>query len=316
MDGTDITLGTCPDDIGLASSSYEIDFTKVQSQPSDWTLANYEYVKYGNNGAEFTFSKRGDAPTMWTNFKFFYGHIDYVVQAAQGQGIVSSMVLLSDDLDEIDWEATGTRQNYIETNYFGKGFLNYDVATYVPVSNLQYQFHTYSLDWSPSSIVWSIDGVAVRTLMAADAGQYFPQTPMKVSLSLWDGGDPDEAPGTMSWAGGETPIPPPENYTMFVKSVKIQNANPGHSYHWTDKSGSSQSIKVINDTNNPATSSAAGSFSSSMSNAPAPPSSIQAMITSSIAAASASGHAISSSNVTASASVTMPANQTAVTTEM
>ena len=224
-------------------------------------------MKYGAEGAEFTFAKRYDSPTMATNFKFFFGHIEYVVQAAPGVGIVSSMVLLSDDLDEIDWEVRGTDTAHIETNYFGKGYLNYGIADYVQVTTPQTLFHTYSLDWSATSLVWSIDGVAVRTLKASDAGEYFPQTPMKVSLSLWDGGDPSEAEGTSQWAGGITPIPPPENYTMYVKSVKIENANPGSSYEYMDKSGSYQSIKVTNATTNVTSSSTSMTSSTPLASA-------------------------------------------------
>ena len=218
-------------------------------------MADYETVNFGAQGAELSFAKRFDSPTFYTKFKFLFGHIEYVVQGAPGQGIVSSMVLLSDDLDEIDWEMTGTGGNRVETNYYGKGVLNYEVAKYVNVDTPQSQFHTYSLDWTADAITWSIDQVVVRTLKASDAGNYFPQTPMKVSLSLWDGGDPSEPEGTRNWAGGETNLPPPEPYTMYIKSVEITNAMPAHQYQYSDKSGSWQSIKIINEPFNASTSS-------------------------------------------------------------
>ena len=202
---------------------------------------------------------------MHSNWKFFFGRIEYVAKAAPGKGIISSMVLLSDDLDEIDWEIGGTWDNTLETNYFGKAVVNYNVAKWVSVTSPQTQFHTYALDWSPTSLVWSIDGTIVRTLTPADAGNEYPQTPMMISLSLWDGGDPDGAKGTQDWAGGITPIPPPENYTMYIKSVKVQNANPGHQYQYTDRSGNWKSIKVINDTASSSSSSTHSSTSSSAS---------------------------------------------------
>lgn len=62
--------GTCPPDVGLATSSYFIDFTKVTSLPSDWSVAAYETVEFGPNGAELTFAKRYDAPLIHTNFNF------------------------------------------------------------------------------------------------------------------------------------------------------------------------------------------------------------------------------------------------------
>ncbi|KAL8856862.1 MAG: hypothetical protein Q9178_006579 [Gyalolechia marmorata] len=186
---------------------------------------------------------------MWTKFKFFFGRAEFVVKAAPGVGIISSMVLLSDDLDEIDWEFLGGVNTSVQTNYFGKGYTGtYNRSTSPAVASPQTQFHTYALDWSTAALTWSIDGVVVRTLNAVDAdgnGSQYPQSPMKVSLGLWDAGDPD-AP-TKEWAGGVTPIPPPEPYTMYVKSVKIFNQNPAQQYQYTDRSGSWQSIKVIND---------------------------------------------------------------------
>ncbi|KAI4145259.1 MAG: hypothetical protein L6R39_003876 [Caloplaca ligustica] len=238
---------TCPNDKGLSASTYAIDFSTVKSWPSEWIVADYENVTFGPQGAEFTFAKRYDAPTMWTNFKFFFGRVEFVVKAAKGTGIVSSMVLLSDDLDEIDWEFLGGATSTVQTNYFGKGYTgSYNRSTTPAVANPQSTFYTYTLDWSPTALVWSIDGKAVRTLNAADAdgnGSQYPQSPMKVSLSLWDAGDPDAA--TQTWGGGITPIPPPEPYTMYVKSVKIWNTNPAGQYQYTDQSGSYKSIKII-----------------------------------------------------------------------
>ncbi|CAF9915146.1 hypothetical protein IMSHALPRED_002358 [Imshaugia aleurites] len=254
---------TCPNGLGLSTSSYFIDFTKQSSLPSDWTSALDEYTTFNSTmGAAFNFGKQGDSPTIYSNFFFFFGRIEYVAQVAPGKGIVSSMVLLSDDLDEIDWEFTGTNTAQAQTNYFGKGVLNYGVSEYVGVASPQTGFHTYAVDWSPTEIVWSIDGNVMRTLTADEAGNEFPQTPMKVSLGLWDGGDASkQSVDTVQWAGGPTQLPPTQNYTSYIKSVKITNANPAMQYEYTDKSGSWQSIKAINNTASP---SSINSTSSSM----------------------------------------------------
>lgn len=189
---------------------------------------------------------------MATNFNIFFGRVEYVVKAAPGTGIVSSMVMLSDDLDEIDWEFRGGITDSVQTNYFGKGYTGtYNRSTTVTVASPQAQFHTYAVDWSKEALIWSIDGKAIRTLKASEAdgnGDQYPQTPMKISLSLWDGGDPDKDPNTISWAGGKTPIPPPQPYTMFVSKVSIWNSNPAQQYKYTDKSGSWESIESSNET--------------------------------------------------------------------
>ncbi|KAL9632707.1 MAG: hypothetical protein Q9204_003683, partial [Flavoplaca sp. TL-2023a] len=262
----DPTKVTCPNDQGLSTDTYSIDFTTIKTLPPEWQLANLANVSLGDQGAELTFAKRYDAPALWTKFKFFFGRVEFVVKAAPGFGIISSMVLLSDDLDEVDWEFLGGVTTNVQTNYFGKGYTGtYNRSTSPAVESPQTQFHTYALDWTTEALTWSIDGVAIRILKAADAdgnGDQYPQSPMKVSLSLWDGGDPDSP--TKEWAGGVTPIPPPEPYTMYVKSVKIFNQNPAQQYQYTDKSGSWRSIKVINDIPFSSSSSAAAAMAYSL----------------------------------------------------
>lgn len=114
----------CPPNVGLANSTYAIDFTQQTSIPPDWTLSNYASIKFGAKGAEFTVAKRFDSPQLWTNFYIHYGRTEVVAQVAPGTGIVSSAVLMSDDLDEIDWEWSGN--NFGDTvskgqnNYYGK----------------------------------------------------------------------------------------------------------------------------------------------------------------------------------------------------
>lgn len=57
----------------------------------------------GPLGAEFTIHKQGDAPTLETEFAFLFGVAEVKMRAANGTAVVSSIVLESDDLDEIDW---------------------------------------------------------------------------------------------------------------------------------------------------------------------------------------------------------------------
>jgi beta-glucanase (GH16 family) len=217
------------------------DFTAGASD--DWSVAAGS-ISYDGNGAGFTVAKQGDAPTIQTSAYFFFGTAEVTLQAAPGTGIVSSIVLESDDLDEVDWEALGGDTTQIETNYFGKGYTgSYNRATYVGVSTPQTTFHTYTVNWQRDSIQWLIDGSVVRTLTAAEAGDYFPQTPMRLRIGIWAGGDPTNAPGTIEWAGGQTDYSAGP-FTMYLKSVKITNANPGSSYTYGDNSGSADSIEI------------------------------------------------------------------------
>jgi len=238
---------TCPANPGLDQSTYFVDFTKGAPPNSSWSAASGTTINYGSKGAEFTIAKAGEAPTISTDFYIFFGYVEVKMQAAPGTGIVSSIVLESDDLDEIDWEFLGGDGTQAETNYFGKGnTTTYNRAIYYPVSNPQNTVHTYAVNWTSSSLVFSIDGTAVRTLLYTDAdgGANYPQTPMKLKLGNWAGGAAGEPAGTVEWAGGATDFAAAP-FTMYVESVSIVNENPGMQYVWGDRTGSYESIKVI-----------------------------------------------------------------------
>lgn len=235
---------TCKPNPGLNSKTFSSDFTKGKSAMDGWLTASGN-VEFGDDGAEFTVAKKGDAPTIDTDFYFLFGKAEVELKAAPGTGIVSSIVLESDVLDEIDWEALGGDTTQIQTNYFGKGDTSsYDRATYETVATPQETFHTYTIEWSPKSVSWAIDGNTVRTLNYADAkgGSRFPQTPARLRLGIWAGGDSDNEQGTIEWAGGQTDYSGAP-FTMYVKSVHIENTHPAGEYTYSDTSGDWQSIK-------------------------------------------------------------------------
>ncbi|KAK4505326.1 hypothetical protein PRZ48_003289 [Zasmidium cellare] len=249
--------GACPPDPGLPTSTYSIDFTKQTSIPANWTISNYASIPFGPNGAEFTFAKRYDAPQLWTDFFILFGKVTLTARIANGTGIISSFVLISDDFDEIDFEFSGNNfgdkasQGKGQNNYFGKGITgNYDRGGWFDVEDPQGSWHEYAVEWTEEKIVWSVDGRVVRTFLARDgttakgSAYQFPQTPSKFQLGIWAGGDPGMNEGTKSWAGGETNISAAP-YTMYVKNVKIENYKPAWAYNWTDQSGTWQSIQLL-----------------------------------------------------------------------
>jgi len=193
----------CPADKALGKT-ITVDFTKGAS--SEFNIAEGTTLTYdATNGATFTINKETDAPTITSNWYIFFGKVDIVLRAAPGQGIVSSFVMESDDLDEIDLEWLGGDTTQVETNYFGKGnTTTYDRATYVSVASPQDTFHTYTIDWTAQATKWYIDGNLIRTLAYSDAngGSNYPQTPMQVKMGNWVGGSSTAPQGTVEWAGG------------------------------------------------------------------------------------------------------------------
>jgi len=261
---------TCPADPGINQATFNTDFRSSSNLPGGWTLVNQGGVTYDSNGINLVLAKQGDNPTIQSDGYMLFGTMTVTTRAAGGQGIISSLILLSDDLDEVDWEFIGGNTGQVESNYFGKGdTTSYNRAYYHNVSNPQSIYHTYTVEWTPDSIQWIIDGNSVRTLTPTEAegGSRFPQTPMRVRLGIWAGGDPSNGPGTVEWAGGPTDYSAAP-FSMSIQSVQITNYSPGSSYTYGDNSGSYQSIQVAGGallSNAKGVSSAASSASSTQS---------------------------------------------------
>lgn len=167
------------------------------------------------------------------------------MKAAPGRGIVSSVVLQSDCLDEIDWEWLGADASQVQSNYFGKGITgSYNRGAFHPNAGNQNAFHTYTIEWTSQQIVWQIDGMTVRALGYSDAAQgQYPQTPMQLKLGAWSGGDPSNSQGTITWAGGSTDYSAGP-YTMQVKSIVVNDYSTGSSYSYGGTDGSWQNVKA------------------------------------------------------------------------
>ncbi len=84
-------------------------------------LASGGTPTYSSSGVAFTVARSGDAPQLASIFYIMFGRVELTMKCAPGAGIVSSLVLQSDDLDEIDMEWLGADASEVQTNYFGKG---------------------------------------------------------------------------------------------------------------------------------------------------------------------------------------------------
>jgi beta-glucanase (GH16 family) len=154
-------------------------------------------------GATFTVAKQGDSPTLRTNFYFFFGRTELHMKAAPGQGIISSMMWLSDDLDEVDWEILGANDTHASTNYYGKGVEDFTKAGWHFVEGgMQEEYVNYTTTWTKEELNWYINGENVRKVVAKDDIDSYPQTPMRLSIGIWAAGDPRMPEGTRQWAGG------------------------------------------------------------------------------------------------------------------
>lgn len=247
----------------------------VQSEP--WFP-----VSYKSDGVHLDVGKKpgkdsqGNAFPSWspaivTGHRIMWGRLDAKMKIAPGKGIVSSLVLLSSTLDEIDWEWVGSKPTEALSNYFGKGDIQqWNRGQTHEVSDASKNFHTWSIEWDTNSIKWEVDGVVVREMTRAQSKahyvpdkktygdkvnfpypDYYPQTPMQIKIGAWAGGDPANEPGVIEWADGPTDFTQGP-FTMVVDSITITDFTTGAGrYCYTDQSkvdGSFESIKVDKNT--------------------------------------------------------------------
>jgi beta-glucanase (GH16 family) len=321
MGDANLERAECKPDPALGSST-TIDFT--QGESDFFTLAEGTTLEYSDLGAVFKIEKEGQAPTITSTKYIFFGKVDVWVQASVGTGVVTSFVLQSDDLDEIDWEWLGGDTTQVQTNYFSKGdTTTYDRGGYSPVANPQSTFHKYTIDWTPDALNWLIDDVVVRTLTYADAkgGSTYPQTPMQIKLGTWVAGGKDAAEGTVQWAGGYTDFTqaPFIGYYQKIAITDYSNGVKGASeYVYSDESGTYESINVVTGGSTTGSSSSSGSKSSTSSSSSgsssssATPTTLSVVTSSTATSKSASASGTTSSDNTETPSITSSPDSAAV----
>jgi len=276
---------TCPPDPALGTSVF-YDFTKTTSLPADWSaLAGTTPQFSTTEGLEFVINTNTNAPTIAFTKYIMFGKVEVYVKASNGGGIVSSVILLSDDLDEIDFEFTGSNDAAVQTNFFGKGNTTlYNREQDIAVANSLTSVHKYTIVWTKDQITWMVDDNAAtaRTLPynggSADltnGGYNYPQTPMQVKLGNWVGCPTAECfndatcptHGTCQWVKGYYGQTVAGPYVMSITNITISDYSCGTEYGFGDMSGMFSSIQgassCVNSTTSTVTSGAPSSTSSS-----------------------------------------------------
>jgi hypothetical protein len=72
-------------------------------QPERSIMHEGSPLSMGPDGAVMTITNKDQAPLIKSNRYLFFGRVDVELRAAPGVGIVTSIVLESNDRDEIDW---------------------------------------------------------------------------------------------------------------------------------------------------------------------------------------------------------------------
>ena len=237
----------CPDNLAFGT---EFDWS-FESKPDGglWETKVGPVTYEKDTGAHFQINKQGDSPTIRSKFYIFWGKVSFLMKASPGKGIISSFMLLSDNLDEIDWEFIGTDDRGT-TNFYGKGIEDYTNGEYHDMSGTPHDdYHNYTTVWTEEALDFYINDQKVRTVKPEDSvlkngTDIYPQTPMRIYFGIWAGGDPSLNEYTREWAGGDTDFDKGP-YDMYVKDIYVEDFSSGKKYVWGDKTGDFESIEII-----------------------------------------------------------------------
>ncbi|KAI1266013.1 concanavalin A-like lectin/glucanase [Xylariaceae sp. FL1019] len=229
----------------------------------------YPGADWTEDGITLTIQNETDIPVIVFPRYLFFGRLDLVMHAAPGTGIATVVALVSDDNDEIDWEFVGADLNHVQSNYIGKGDpFTPDRTKYHDASNITTAWHQYSIDWTPQSISWLVDGVTMRTLTYTEAkmGTLYPsvettssrsiasskasrrQTPMQCKIYSYVVGKHNASEQDLQWGHGyaDLSLAP---FTSYIEAARFQDYMNGETsakeYEYTDMSGSFEAISII-----------------------------------------------------------------------
>ncbi|MDY7104747.1 MAG: glycoside hydrolase family 16 protein [Actinomycetota bacterium] len=159
-----------------------------------------------------------------------YGRFEARLKIPAGQGIWPAFWMLGDDIDAVGWPASGEIDimenigrepgmvhgtlhgpGYSGGGGVGAAYLHPDGGAFAD------DFHTYAVDWSPTEITWSVDGVEYSTKTPADvSGDWVYDHPFFLIMNVAVGG---------TWPGS------PDASTVFPQEMVIDHvrvyAEPG-----------------------------------------------------------------------------------------
>ncbi|EQK98221.1 cell wall glucanase (Utr2) [Ophiocordyceps sinensis CO18] len=208
-----------------------------------------------------TMPRKSAGTVLASTSYMWYGTVKARLKSSRGRGVVTAFILLSDVKDEVDFEFVGADLDVAQTNYYFQGELDYRNAGNISASDTFGSFHEYEIRWTPEHIEWYVDGNLGRRKLRKDTWNEeqqrwdFPQTPARVQLSIWPGGQASNEKGTIDWAGGEIDWNAPDvqkagYYYATVSEVSIEcydaktgpGTNSGKSYTYSNARGTNDTV--------------------------------------------------------------------------
>ena len=199
---------------------------------ADW-LYTGTILDYDDEGSMILAMPKNSGGSVLTSSRdIWYGKISARLKSSHLAGVITAFIIFSGVQDEFDFEWVGADLNTVQTNYYWQGVLDYHNSANISTNDTFDSYHTYEIDWHEDYTTWSIDGVIGRTLFRNETwnetlqAYKYPQTPSRIQLSIWPGGNVTNAPGTIAWAGGEIDwnaddITDPGYYYAIVNEINV-----------------------------------------------------------------------------------------------
>lgn len=102
--------------------------------------------------------------------EFTYGHVEARMKLSQGKGQWPAFWMLGANIDEVSWpkcgeidimENTNTSDTVLGTVHWFNNSYTYSSGKTTTTPSA---YHVYSIDWTPESITWFVDGVKFHTV--------------------------------------------------------------------------------------------------------------------------------------------------------
>ena len=138
---------------------------------ADGDLSALKITALNNGPDDFTSAKL----TTKDKISVRFGRIDVRAKMPQGQGIWPAIWMLGDNIDEIDWPGCGEidivevlghepQKMYATVHYTNNDNSHRETQESFELLNGNFSddYHTFSIDWTPESITFSVDGTTVQ----------------------------------------------------------------------------------------------------------------------------------------------------------
>ncbi len=161
-----------------------------------------------------------------------YGRFEARIKIPRGQGIWPAFWMLGDNMPTVGWpnageidilENIGREPTRVHGSLHGPGYSGGNPLTgsYAPGYTFADAFHTFAVDWGPTSVTWLVDGVAYQTKTSSqtNGNPWVFDHPFFLILNVAVGGNWPGSPDASS----------PYPQTMLIDYVRV--------YSWTDGGG-------------------------------------------------------------------------------